>query len=323
MDADPDKRCVTPAEFLAEIRFSYALRVSDLELQDPELLRLTEDALKRSGEALPDPADPYAVVIKGLGDRLVRSFADRYQADFANCAIGALEHPTVNARCFRSPAGLYAIVLHHGLMALLHKYTKLLAAAIDPSAVVYCNRKPAEELTSEELREWWEELGTIYLARGEVGGARVKLTPEATVSATGLLLLSEAFVLGHEIGHMVAGHMEDRDRLVADELVPWLQFLPENDLHAYEFEADDFGWFGMSSYAPGTPKPVLLASLLTTFNTLSVAGAAPNSTTHPAAMSRVQSLVEKNFSAETARLMGRWTQDGDVEAAISALDTAH
>jgi hypothetical protein len=45
-------------------------------------------------------------------------------------AIGPLSHPSVNARCFRSKEGHYAIVLHHGLMNLLHKHSKLWVAAV-------------------------------------------------------------------------------------------------------------------------------------------------------------------------------------------------
>jgi hypothetical protein len=319
----PDRRPQTPAEYLAEIRLAYSLRRHELEVQDPEFLRLTESALKELGENLPNLSDPFGPVMEAFVDELATPFKEAFQVDIRTvCAIGSLEHPVVNARCFRSLEGVYAIVLHHGLMDFLHKYTKLLAAAGNPAAVTYCNRKPAEQVTSEELREWWGELGAIYLATGEVGGARVKLAPEETLAATQLLLMSEAFVVGHELGHMIAGHLEDRSVLAADEEVPWLHFLPENTNHDYEFEADEYGFFAVSSYAPNAPKPLLLASLVTTFITMALIGADRNSETHPAAMDRLQALVERNFSQGTAALMSRWIEEGDDEAAILALDTA-
>jgi len=320
-----DKQFASPSEFLEEIRLAFAVKGADVDLTENEMHRLTNEDMMRLGIPPPDPRDPYGLVIENLVERVSAGFQSRYQVDpREGCAFGALEHPSVNARCFRSSNGLYAIVIQDGLMNLLHKRTKLLTAALDPSTVVYCNRKPTEELTSQELREWAHELGEIYRVTGVTKGAMVKLKSDASASATHLLTMCEAFVLGHEIGHMVAGHMQDDSLLVADEVVPWLHFLPENAQHKFEFEADDYGFSAMEVSVSSTPKPLLLAALLSIFTTMSLIGMGyQQSETHPGWWQRVQRAVARHFSLETAELIRRWIDERDEQAGIAALDTAH
>ena len=75
----------------------------------------------------PDPADPYQAVVRGLAEDVTGIFRTHCDIDVSrSCAIGPLEDESVNARCFRSPEGHYAIVLNHGLMNILHKRSKLL-----------------------------------------------------------------------------------------------------------------------------------------------------------------------------------------------------
>jgi hypothetical protein len=322
--AMPNPSFATPSEYLDQIRFAYALRRSEVVPSESEMMRLTEKDLGRHGFSLAEvTADPYGHVIREIRDAISGVFDNDYGVSLSEeCAIGALEHPSVNARCFRSPEGHYAIVLHFGLMNLLHKHTKLLTAAMDPSAVVYCNRKPVDQLSPTELQAWATELGDLYRETGQVQGATVKLTPEASSSAAQMLWLGEAFVMGHEIGHMIAGHLEDRSSLVADVEVPWLWFLPERPLHEFEFEADEYGYLAMEASLPGAPKAVLLGGLIGTFATMSMIGGVQASPSHPSSLSRIHRLVALHFSSSTAELVRRWVEDDDEEAAMAALETA-
>ena len=178
-------------------------------------------------------------------------------------------------------------------------------------------------MTANELREWAHELGDIYRVTGETKGGIVKLKPDASSSAAHLLTMCEAFVLGHEIGHMVAGHMEDDRLLVADEVVPWLYFLPEDSRHEFEFEADEYGFSAMEVSMSSTPKPLLLAALLSVFTTMNLIGMGQPSETHPGWQQRVLRAVDRHFSSETSELIRRWIEDGDEQAGIAALDSAH
>jgi hypothetical protein len=193
---------------------------------------------RRLGGPYPDRANPYGWVVENLTSDVVSHMQSRLSAEVAqSCAIGPLSHPSVNARCFRSKEGRYAIVLHHGLMNLLHKHSKLWVAAVNPSAVTYCNRKAPPSLTSQELIKWAGELGVIYRATGETKCALVELNHEGSFAASLTTTISEAFVLGHEMGHVLCGHLESSTRVVADDLIPSLQVLPESASHHDEFEA--------------------------------------------------------------------------------------
>ena len=323
MGVHSEPEFATPSEFLEHVRSAYAVPRAHAT-PDREMLRLTHASLEELGLPPPDPANPYDTVIRDLTDQVAAGFQSRCGVDVSqSCGIGALDHPSVNARCFRSRHAHYAIVLHHGLMTLLHKHSKLLTAAVMPSKVVYCNRKDPRLLTSEELVSWSAELGPIYRAIGETKGAMVKLAPEASVIAGTMLTLGEAFVLGHEIGHMVSGHLDDPSRFVPDETLPWLEFFAENALHEDEFEADAHGFEAMRDYSESTSMSVVLGAVVSTFAVLSLIGAGEPSRTHPSAMDRIHRLVERHFSAETARLVHRWIDQDDREAAIAALTTAH
>jgi len=189
--------------------------------------------------------------------------------------------------------------------------------------VTYCNRKPVSELTSVELASWAEELGDIYLASGATKGAMIKLDQRAMVAASTVLTMSETFVLGHEIGHAVAGHLEDGSRLTADDRVPWLKFLAESPLRQDEFEVDRYGFLAMRGCFERASPRMHLGALASTFSTLSLIGAGRASESHPSAMDRIHRLVERHFSRETARLVRRWVDHGDPKAGVEALLTAH
>lgn len=316
-------RFSTPGEFLEYVRMTFAAARLDA-VPDRELLRLTHADMDRLGGLWPDPTDPYGWVIRTLVDEVSVGFRSRCGIDVSeSCAIGPLDNPSVNASCLRSDEGHYAIVLYHGLMNLLHKHSKLLTAAVDPSSVVYCNRKDAALLTAEELVAWADELGPIYLETGQTMGAMVKLNETQAAVAGEMTALSESFVLGHEIGHMVAGHLEDNSRFVRDEEFPWLEVFAESPMHEDEFEADSHGFDAMQDHVGATPKPIMLGAVVSTFQALSLIGAGPASPSHPGAIQRIHRLVETRFSAATAQLVRRWVDDGDEEAAIEALTTAH
>jgi hypothetical protein len=155
----------TPSEYLQYVRAAYA-RPYTRGAPDPEMHRLARLDIEKYGVPLPDPSDPYRHVVRELADRAAATVMARRGVDITTrCAIGSLDEPSVNASCFRSANGFYAIVLHHGLMLLLHKHSKLLTAAVRPASVVYCNRLSPSQLTPELVVSWAAELGQIYRVR--------------------------------------------------------------------------------------------------------------------------------------------------------------
>lgn len=308
---------------MRHIQACYA-RPQELGQPDEEMQRLTREDLLRRGLPLPDPAGPYDHVLRPLSSRVARTIRAQRGVDITqSSAVGALHDPSVNAGCYRSDESHYAIVIHHGLMNMLHKHAKLLTAAVNPGWVVYCNRVPPTLLTSDMLAAWAAELGEIYLTTGETKGAIVKLNPTGSAIATTTLTLAESFVLGHEVGHYLAGHLEERSHLVQDAPFPRLALYAENTHHLHEFEADDYGYQAMVNHLqPAPAKTVLLGAIVSTFEVLRMVGAGEVSPSHPAAVDRIHRVVADHFDAETVKLVHRWIDDGDRAAAAQALTSA-
>jgi hypothetical protein len=311
----------SPSDFLDYIRIAYAVREEFDGPPDSGFSRIVEERAAEEAVSLPETGASYGPVVDDLAASVMVGCKARYGADLSrSCAFGPLELQTVNARCFISEEGHYAIVLHHGLMNILHKRAKLLTAAVLPASVTYCNRLDPSELTAEMLISWAEELGQIYAVHGVTKGAMVLLNPDATLAAGLSLRLSEAFVLGHEAGHAIAGHLEDRTLLVPDEAVPSLSFYPETSDHANEFEADRYGFEAMADGLNGEiPKGLLLSAVVSTFETLAMIGGGEESESHPAMAERVHRIVEAYFDSETAKLVHLWIDDRDPTAGVEAL----
>lgn len=310
----------TPLEYLRYVQASFAVPESE-GTPDAELVDLLKERAATAGIPEHDvSSSSYRLAIDPLATMVTAGCQARHGIDLAaSCAFGPLESQSVNARCFRSEEGHYAIVLHHGLMNLLHKRSKLLTAAVKPTSVVYCNRAAPSHLTPQKLLVWADELGDIYRATGETKGAIVMLDSDAASVAALAVTLGEAFVLGHEAGHVIAGHLEDPSRLISDDEVPSLWFFPETQAHADEFEADRYGFEAMENIFESIPKGLLLSALVSTFQALDLIGAGERSDSHPGVTERIHGIVESHFSIETARLVHRWIDNGDHEAASRVL----
>jgi uncharacterized protein YjiS (DUF1127 family) len=283
----------TPTEFLARVREAYAQLDRDEE-PDRALLELTRRDLEKLGVELAEPGENYGLIVAAIADEIAAACSAVWGCDLTErCAIGPLRHPAVNARCFKGPGGIYALVIHHGLMNLLHKYTKLIVAAHDPSQVTYCNRKDPASLTSTELLGWAEELRANYLASGATRGALLKLSPRAAAAASPIVHLAETFVLGHEAGHYLGGHLEDDARFTSDEEVPWLHVFAENVHHADEFDADAYGFEIMKACAPSAPPETVHVAVVGAFSAMALAGGDVATASHPASSERYQRLAER------------------------------
>jgi hypothetical protein len=275
------------------VREGYARLDRDAQ-PDQGLAELTELDLKKRGLELPDSDEAYGVVVARISDEIATACSEVWSRDLRErCAMGPLRHPSVNARCFRSPNGVYALVIHHGLMNLLHKYTKLVIAAHDPSQVVYCNRKHPASLTTTELLEWADELGVNYLDTGATRGAILKLTNRAMAAVSPIVHLAETFVLGHEAGHYLAGHLEVDAHFRTDEEVPWLDVFTENERHDDEFEADEYGFKIMKACSPLAPPETVHTAVVGAFSAMELIGGDVATVSHPASSTRYQRLADR------------------------------
>jgi hypothetical protein len=283
----------TPSEFLAHVRALYA-RIDRDDEPDQQFKKLTDDDLAKRGVTLADPSDGYAIVVDAIAEDIAAACVEGWSVDLTErCAIGDLRHLAVNARCFKSPSGVYALVIYHGLMNLMHKYTKLVVAAHDPSQVIYCNRKDPGSLTTEELLDWADELGPNYLTYGATRGAMLKLSTRAMAAVSPIVHLAETFILGHEAGHYLGGHMEEDASFSADAYAPSLQVFVENGRHALEFEADIYGFEIMTACSPSAPPETVHAAVLGAFSMMGLIGGDAAAASHPASSQRYQRIAER------------------------------
>lgn len=283
---------LTPEAFLIEVR-SRRL-VPYWGAPDEELLELTKRDLEALGETLPGPAEALDLVAARLAEEIKAACIALWGTDLSErCAIGALPHPAVNAQCIRSGVdGVYALVIYHGLMMLLHKYTKLIVAAHDTTQVVYCNRKEPDALEPGELLAWAAELGLNYLDTGAPRGAILKLTPRAMAAVVPIVHLGELFVLGHEAGHYLAGHLDTSSFHSSDDDAG-LEVLTENENHAYEFEADALGFEIMRACAGDAPAEHIRSATVAAFSMMGLIGGDVDTVRHPASSTRYRHLAER------------------------------
>jgi hypothetical protein len=235
----------TPDDFLAHLRAVYANPASG-DLPDEELLTRTQNDLRALHPQFTYTPDQ----LKGMtlvGERLKAEVFGSLPFDInarilSNIALGVLDTGEANAAIYKSRDEKYAILLNNGLMLLLNKFFKLIIAWENPALVTYCNRKPADELTSEELHSYLPELVETYKQYGAPHGAMLKLDRSVTGRQSALLHLSELFIICHELGHFLNGDLEDDTHFSAVAGRSWLRKFQENKDHAIEYAADATGF---------------------------------------------------------------------------------
>jgi hypothetical protein len=235
----------TPDQFLEYLRTAYG-RPAALGTPDVEMIERTRADLR---DANPDaPFTPEGLRdMKLVGERLKSEVYGSLAPDIAarvlpNVVLGVLDTGEANAAIYKSHDAKYAILLNTGLLLLLNKFAKLIVAWQDTSVVAYCNRKPAAELTLDELQSYLPELVATYKQYGAPYGALLKLNPSAIGRQSTLLHLSELFVVCHELGHFLNGDLENEELFCAVDGKPELRRFEENRDHAIEYAADATGF---------------------------------------------------------------------------------
>ena len=220
-------------------------------------------------------------------------------------AIGVLDIGSVNARIIKGSENIYAVVVHSGLMLLLHKIFKFSLAGLDPSEVTHCNRKPVAELTRQDCLEYMHEVVSNCRTYGAPYGPLMHLSMEATATHGANLHVAELFILGHEIGHFLNGDLEEcpRFRTVGDQVT--VQEYVENEDHAKEFAADARGFEILrraETIQSFFSELALIPPIVLLFNTFyMLAGGASSS--HPDPLERSVRLVERFYGAERAAVL--------------------
>ena len=232
---------------------------------------------------------------------LDRKDVDRISTDIA---IGVLPSGEGNAFIAKSPDGKFAVVLCSGLMLLLHKYFKLVRAFVAPEDVIHCNRKPASDLTKDDLSSYIGDLIEMYRAHSAPYGPMIKLSDRATIEHSLLLHLAELFILCHELGHFFNGDLADLSAYSPLATGADGHRYEEYQSHEIEHLADITG-FGLyirvvNGCQLDTSSMEVLKPILAMFNLFyALAGGA--SSTHPHPYDRVVRIVTHHYGPSTGQ----------------------
>jgi hypothetical protein len=264
-----------------------------------------------------------------IARELWRSLASCLPAELVNelsprLAVGALDNISVNAFCARSAEGHLAVLMNSGLMTLFNKLSKIYAATSDPSSIVYCNRTGTNPVSAETLRAWISEVCKHYRDTGQPLGPQIHLDAKGDSRHAPQLHVWEMFVLCHEIGHIVCGHLDSPQFMLENPSLGMVQTLAENKDHVMEAEADLVGFLLLREYAtkgvaagslPQDDDRWLLGTLITLFNLFHSIGAA-ESRSHPHPLDRLCNVTAAVYGEQLAEVLARSYDNYDLLAEV-------
>ena len=130
----------------------------------------------RNGYTLDQIADCQPIIDSHV-DKILSSLPTDLIKDIkSSVAIGSINLPGINAFIIKSPDNKFAIFIDIKLMVFLNKYLKLLCVGEYPSSnVLYCDKKPIELLTSQDIHLFLQELIDNFRKYGIVEGVMIKL----------------------------------------------------------------------------------------------------------------------------------------------------
>ena len=266
-----DRSFTTPAEFLAYLQRTLAKPVppGDADPAFEHAVRTRNTDLDFG--AFEGPTRGLEMTVSMLKEAIFPALpvTDRERVE-RSIAIGVLDIGSVNARIVRGGTAIYAVIVHSGLMLLLHKTFKFIQAAAELQEVEYCSRKAAKELTSDDCISFMLETTQNTVTYGAPHGPLMHLSPRAAALAGGHLYVAELFILAHELGHFLNGDLETRANFRAVAGEPGLEEYIENASHRKEFEADARAFeIILAVHRQADDKAIaFVPPLVTLFNTL-------------------------------------------------------
>jgi len=299
-----------PQEFLDHVRVVESKVVPKTNI-DQKFQQIQDEQMKEGGITLPLNTDSYDLIVGNVVKEIVGALPSGQQKRFEkSVAAGCLEHPSVNAQILRSPDDRYAIVLNKGLLILLNKFMKLIAAGREPEAVIYCNRGEPSQFDYLAYQEMADEILSQYAETGIPAGPRIKfdLDSEAAALASGHIHMTELFIFSHEIGHFFNGDLANHNCFTKWHVCEEIDIFRNEKCHQMEFAADRFAFEHVmrviSSTTPELPAFSAFSSAILSFNFLRGI-ANRESYSHPAPSVRLIALTKEFFGEDAANSMER------------------
>ena len=221
MKRKTDPTTATPQQYLQYLKSIWTTHPYPDALGDAVAIELDKKwpgFLKTLKESPPE-ASTMRGVINGLLKDLAGPLGERNKAiPIEDVAVGELQTLDANACCVEVPAGGYVILINTGLMILVYKLIKSFASMIQFNRAYGRTSIGFFEgyHTLEEIAEYTHQtIGTYLLYNAPVG----RMLPVASLSrdqmdvTAALLHFAELFVLAHEFGHIMEGHLSRAKKL--------------------------------------------------------------------------------------------------------------
>jgi hypothetical protein len=266
---------------------------------------------KRDLEKHGIPFEPGSKGIENFESIILQLFADILSTQpeeiqksiETSVSVGVMETGLVNAFIANGGGGCYAVIVNSGLMILLNKALKLWVGGARKGGIIYCNRKPAEELSNDNIHEMLHELFSIYKETGIPRGPMVKVSDECLGTYSMALHLAEAFVVCHELGHYLNGDLNSNFGLAS---LPWcdgVEYYKGDSNHEKEHNADITGYGLLQRFVHEKHSSLddnFLMFAIVTVMAMIGAISAEGSSTHPDAKDRVIRIARHFYGDEEA-----------------------
>ncbi|UFH33633.1 hypothetical protein LNP04_08000 [Chryseobacterium sp. C-71] len=298
----------TPKDFLDRLKLHFRFEpIIEGGLRSEEFSKITKYEFENFENNLKEKLKNYNVEGDDIVDNLVQDVLPiltlAEQELVKNVAFGKIYNTKINAFCAKSQDGLdhYCIVINEGLLMLLHKYGKLLAAQGNPKIVAFCNREDISKIKSKDYSNWANELIANYKIYKAPVGAMLKLTTEGNMQHGFILHFQELFVLCHELGHLFNKDLEDK-RNLTNLMDSDAEIIEENKHYEIEYKADSYAFELISRIAQKKykmEKKNILPFVVILFDIMALIN--PNQTNkHPAAIDRIMNIIRDNWGQKIA-----------------------
>lgn len=307
-------RHATAAAYLEYVRFVHEDPIAAIQSEpnhafqkifDQKLARLAKEGatFDLKGQT------PHARIVSDLWENLRRGLSDVFDASL-ELAIGELDNMSVNAFCSRSEEGHFAIVINSGLMTLFNKLSKISIAVTEPESIEYCSRELHAENAQAMLIGFQKEVCKHYRETRKPLGPQLLLKGDADDRHSMQLHIWEMFVLCHEVGHVLCGHLTGKELMISQVITETPITPADPDARRMEVEADCIGLLLLKEYVakempdafPLGDDRLLLGHLITLFNHLSELGTT-ESASHPPALTRLCNMVEFVYGEALAQTL--------------------
>lgn len=207
-------------QFLAFIQTALA----DPLFVPPKVFRLGKRPSRaRQAQWLLEGQESSTVAAMAYG--LCKSVPGLFDSLSERAAFGTARLGAANAACFRSDEGYYAIVVNDGLRLLIINWMKLSMASLHPDAVVRSQFGDPRQLEAGHYYFYQRGMMYGYRVQGSTRPIELELNERARNTVASLAEVVDFFVVGHELGHLLNGDL--------DETAAFRPFSGRSDLESY------------------------------------------------------------------------------------------